>query len=123
MLVNLHDGGLITASVAVVRCAEDGHHISILAPIVALHDELMRSCDQGQAIIVVERLADVLTKSIASASWADTPTTSIVWITPEQITHGPFVRHFLNPVQTPNIIQGIDTRAQSSVQAKDLIVN
>ena len=123
MLVNLHDGGLITASVAVVRCAEDGHHISILAPIVALHDELMRSRDQCQAIIVVERLADVLTKSLASASWTDAPATSIVRITPQQITHWPLVRHFLNPVQTSNIIQCIDTRAQTSVQAKDLVVN
>lgn len=35
-VVELHDGRLIAAPVAVVGRAEDGHHISVMAPVVAL---------------------------------------------------------------------------------------
>ncbi len=123
MLINLHDCGLITTSVAVVGCTENGHHIPVLAPIVTLHDELMRSCHQCQTIVVIERLADVLTKGISRTSRTDTPSTPIIRITPQQVTHRPFMWHLLNPVQTPDIVQRIDTRTQSSVEAKDLVVN
>jgi len=56
MLVNLHDGCLVTTSVAVVGGTEDGHHVPILAPVVALHDQLMCSGHQRQAIVVIECL-------------------------------------------------------------------
>ena len=36
VLVHLHDGGLVAASVAVVGGAEDGHHIHDVGPVVAL---------------------------------------------------------------------------------------
>ena len=38
VLVNLHDGCLVTASIAVVGCAEYGDHVSVLTPVVAFHD-------------------------------------------------------------------------------------
>ena len=34
---------LLTTSVAVVRRAEDGDNILVMAPVIALHDQLMRS--------------------------------------------------------------------------------
>ena len=36
MFINLHDRSLIAASIAVVGCTEDRHHIPVLAPIVTL---------------------------------------------------------------------------------------
>ena len=36
VLINLHDRSLVSTTVAVVGCTEDGHHIPVLAPIVAL---------------------------------------------------------------------------------------
>ena len=50
---NLHQ---LTTSVAVVRGAEDGHNILIMAPVVAFHDQLMRSGHQSQPICVIELL-------------------------------------------------------------------
>lgn len=123
MLINLHDCGLVTASIAVIRRAENGHHIPILAPIVTLHDKLMRSCYQSQAVVVIESFTDILTKGVPSTSGTDTPSTPIIRITPEQITHRSLMGDFLNAVQTPDVVQGIDTRAQSSMEAKDLVVN
>lgn len=56
MLVDLHDGSLIPASVAVVWCRKDGDHVLIVAPIVALHDQLMRAGHKSQTIVVIELL-------------------------------------------------------------------
>lgn len=46
MLVDLHDGSLIAASVAVIGGAENRYHVPVLAPIVSLHDQLMCSGNQ-----------------------------------------------------------------------------
>ena len=83
----------------------------------------MRSCYQRQAIIVIERLRNVLSKRIPSSSWTYAPPTPIVRVAPQQIAHGPFMRNFLYPVQRPNVVQRIDARRQSAVQAEDLIID
>lgn len=44
-LVKLHDGSLVAATVAIVGRREDGDDRLLVAPVVALHDELMRSRD------------------------------------------------------------------------------
>jgi len=54
LLVELHDGCLIAAPIAIVWCAEDGDDVAIVAPIEPLHDELMGSADERQAVVVVE---------------------------------------------------------------------
>ena len=124
MFVNFHDRGLVTAAVAVVGRTEDGHHILILTPVVSLqlvytrtmrgprrprmpylHNQLMCTGDQRKAVVVVEVFRNVLTKSIAGASRRDSPARSVVWIGPEQITHGTFMRNFLDTIQGTNVVQ------------------
>ncbi len=70
----------LTTSVAVVGCAEDGDDILVMAPVVALHDQLMRSRHQSQTICMVELLRYVLAKCVACASWRYAPTTSVIRI-------------------------------------------
>lgn len=123
MLVNFHDRSLITTSVAVIGRTEDGDHIPILTPIVALHDQLMCSCDQGQAVVVVERLRDVLSKRIASTSWTYAPSAPIVWVTPQQVAHWALMRHLLNAVEASNVVKGVDAGRKTSVEAEDLVVD
>jgi len=82
MLVNLHNGCLVTTSVAIVWCTEYGYHISILAPIVSLHHQLMCTCYQCQTIIMIESFRDILSECISCSSWTYTPTTSIIRIRP-----------------------------------------
>lgn len=123
MLVNLHDRRLVTATVAVVRCTENGNNVSILTPVIALHDELMRSCNQCQAVIVVECFRDVLAERVTCTSWTDAPATSIIRVTPEEIAHGTFVRNFLDSVERADVVEGIDAGRETTVKAEDLIVD
>ena len=53
-VVQLHDGRLVAASVAVVGRGEDGDDVSVVAPVVALHDELVRTGQKLQTVDVVE---------------------------------------------------------------------
>lgn len=47
---------VLTTAVAIIWRAEDGDHILVVAPVVALHDQLVCPCNQGQLICVVELL-------------------------------------------------------------------
>ncbi len=49
-----------TASVAVIWRGEYGDHVLVVAPVVALHDQLVRPRHQVEPVGVVELLADVL---------------------------------------------------------------
>lgn len=55
VFVDLHNGCLVAAPVAVVWCAEDGDDIAVLTPVVPFHDQLVGSRHQCQAVVVVER--------------------------------------------------------------------
>jgi hypothetical protein len=123
MLINLHDRCLIAAAVAVVGRTEDGDNIPVLTPVVALHNQLMRSCHQGQAIVVIEGLGNVLTKGVACTSWTDTPSTTVIRVTPQQITHGTLMRHLLDSVERSDVVKGIDTGRKTAVKAEDLVVD
>ena len=59
-VVQLHDGGLVAAPVAIVGGREDGDDVPVVRPVVALHHELVSSANQGQTIRMVECLRYVL---------------------------------------------------------------
>jgi len=82
MLVNLHDGSLVTAAIAVVWRREDRYHVSILRPVVPVHDQLMSSRYQSQAIIMVECLRNVLAKRVPCTARRDTPAAPVIWVRP-----------------------------------------
>ena len=67
-LVDLHYGGLVTAAVAIVRCREDCDDITLVRPVVPVHDQLMRTRNSSQVVRVVELLGDVLAEGVASTS-------------------------------------------------------
>lgn len=110
MFVNLHDRGLVAAAVTVIGSREYRDDISVLTPVVALHDQLMGSGDQRQTVVVVESLADVLAESVTSTSGTDSPTASVIGITPKQIAHGSLVGHLLDSVERTDVVQRVDAR-------------
>ena len=59
-VVQLHDGGLVAAAVAVVGGGEDGDHVAVVGPVVALHHQLVGAGHQGQPVRVVESLGYIL---------------------------------------------------------------
>jgi len=123
VLIDLHDCCLVAATVAIVWSREDRYDVSVMAPIIALHDKLVRTRDEFQTICMVELLRNVLAKSVASSSRRDAPTTSVIWIRPEEVTHWSFMRHLLNAIQLSDIIQGVQRRRDATVHADDLILN
>lgn len=83
----------------------------------------MCSRNECQAIIVIERLRDVLPKGIPSSSRRYTPSTSIIGIRPKQITHGSLVWHLLYTVESSDVIKGIDAWGETPVEAEYLVVD
>ena len=59
-VVKLHDGSLVSTAVAVVGGGEDGDHVPVVTPVVALHHQLMGPAHQGQAVRMVECLGYIL---------------------------------------------------------------
>jgi hypothetical protein len=83
VLVNLHDSSLVTTSIAVIRCTEDSHDVSLLTPIVPLHDQLMGSADERKAVVMVEGFRDILPERVSGSARGDAPAASVVWVRPE----------------------------------------
>jgi len=119
-LVNLHYGGLVTASVAVVGCGENRDDVALVSPVVPVHDKLMRTCDSSQAVRVVELLRDVLSEGVTSASGRDTPTTTVIGVRPEQVTDGALVGSLLDAIELANLVKCINARGETTVQTEDL---
>lgn len=106
-----------------VSTGEDCNDIAVLRPVVAFHHQLMRSSHERQAVVMIESLRYILPERVARSSRRYSPATPIVRITPQKIAHWPFVRHFLDPVQRPDVVQGVDARGQATVKAEDLVID
>lgn len=104
ILVNLHDRRLVPTSVTIVWRAEDCDNVAFLRPVEPIHHQLVGAGNQGQTVVLVEGLGNVLAKGISSATRTDTPTTTIVGVRPEKVAHGAFVRHLLNTVDGPDVV-------------------
>ena len=72
---------------------------------------------------MIELFRDILAKGIASTSWRDTPTTSVIRVRPEEITDGTLVRSLLNAIELADLIKCIDRGGETTVEAENLILN
>ena len=68
-VVHLHNGRLVTTSVAIVGSGENRDYLAIVLPLVAFHDQLVSTRNKVQPVNVCELLGDILAKSVASAAW------------------------------------------------------
>ena len=83
----------------------------------------MSSRYERETIVVVECFRYVLAEGISCATRADTPSAAIVWVGPEQIAHRTFVGHFLYPVETADVVKGVDGWRETAVETEDLVVD
>lgn len=83
----------------------------------------MGSCNQGQAVVVVEGLADILTKSITSSTGRDSPSAAVIRVGPQKVTHGTFMRYLLNTVKSSDVIESVDAGRKTTVETEDLVVD
>ena len=107
-LVDFHNGSLVTASIAVVRGGEHGHHIPLMGPVVSVHHKLMSTRYQLQSVCVVELFRDVLSERVPSTSWGDSPSASIIGVRPQQVTNGTFMGNFLDSVELTNLVESVN---------------
>lgn len=103
-LIQLHDGGLIATSVAIVGRAEDSHYILVVAPVVAFHYKLMSTGNQGQPVYMVEMIRNILPECVASTAGRWSEANSVVRIGPQQVAHGTVVGHLSNAIELPYLI-------------------
>lgn len=66
-VINFHYRSLVTASVAIVWGREYSDNASIMLPLIAFHNQLVRPSNKVQAIDVSKLLGDVLTKSVSGS--------------------------------------------------------
>ncbi len=121
--VDLHDGSLVTTAVAIVGSREDSDHVPFMSPIVAIHHQLMSSGYQLKAISMVKLLGDVLAERVAGTSGRDTPATSVIRVGPKQVADRSLVRNLLNSVELSDLVERVDRRRETTVEAEDLAFN
>ena len=80
LFVHLHYTCLVSTAVAVVGRREDRHHLFLMTPIVARHDELMGSRHCFEAIFLYKLVRDVLAKCVASTTRGDAPACAIIGV-------------------------------------------
>ena len=122
-LVHLDDRREVPAAVAVVRCREHGHDTVVVHPVESLHDQLVRPCDELQTICVVELLRNVLPKRVPCTSRRDSPTTPVLWVTPQKVADRTFVRNFREAVKCVDVVDGVEARAKPGVWREDLALH
>jgi hypothetical protein len=83
----------------------------------------MRSRHEGQAVIVIKSLGDVLAKGVAGASRGDSPAAAVVRVGPEEVAHRSLVRDLLDAVDGADVIEGVDGGREAAVEAEDLVVD
>ena len=94
-----------------------------MRPIISFHYQLVSSGHQSEAVGVVECLRDVLSEGVSRPPGRDSPSTSVIRVRPQEVTHGSLVRNLLEPVQSSDVIQGVDTGGKTAMQAEYLAVN
>ena len=121
LFVDFHYSSLISTSIAVVWRWKDRHDLLLMAPIIASHDKLMGAGHCLKPILLYELVWYVLTEGVAGSSWRNSPASTVVGIWPQQVAHGPFVRHFYNTINISDHVQGVQAGAQATVKAENLI--
>ena len=111
VVAHLHDRRLVSAPIAVVGGAEDGHQPLVVVPEVPLHHELVRPRDHLQPVGVVELFGDVLPERVSGAARRHPPHPSVIRVAPHQVAHRPLVRHLLKAIDLAHILQRIDQGA------------
>jgi hypothetical protein len=86
-----------------------------MTPIVTIHNQLMGPRYQFEIISVIEILRYVLSKCESSTSWRDTPTMSIIWVGPKEITHWSLMWYLNLSINLSNLFECIQVWGKSSM--------
>jgi hypothetical protein len=121
LLVDKHDRSDISTAIAIIRCRPDSDEVRVLEPeFEAVHDQLMGTGDQAQAVDVVKLGSDLGAEQPSSASGGDRPRVDIIGVGPHQVAVGAFMGDFLSPLDEADLIEGLNVGRKTTVDAEDL---
>ena len=86
---------------------------------IALLDELMGTSNQFKAIDMAEVISHFRSKHPASASSIDGPILDIFGVRPHEITERSFMRNLDLSINSSDLINSFDFRAQTSMDTKN----
>lgn len=81
----------------------------------------MGSAYHFEPIGVIELFSHILTKGVSRPSGTDTPASSVIRVRPQQVAHRPFMGHFAETVQVPNVVQRVGGGGKSAMEAEILV--
>lgn len=83
----------------------------------------MRTCNQRQAVVVVEGFRNILAKRVAGTTRRDSPAASVIRVGPQQVAHGALVGNLLDAVQGADVVQCVNAGRETAVKAENLVVD
>ena len=109
LIVDVQDGGDVTATVAVVGGRPDCYEVRVLEPVLeAIHDELMSASHKFQVVDVVELGRHLGTEEPASTTGRDRPCVDVLGVGPHQVAEGTLMRHLHAAVNQADLVKGLD---------------
>lgn len=113
ILIQLHDGRLVSHSVVGVPCAEYCHDLLFMSPLEALIHDLMSSTNKIQSIRVIELTGLCRPKNVASTSLTTFPPIPRIFglcgVRPKQVTDAAFMWHLSKAVNLIEFINVLHT--------------
>lgn len=120
--VHHQNSSAVIKDVAVVRGRENGDQLAVGEELVAILDHLVGADNQVKLVLHEEALHYVGSKGEADTSIVGRPRSGgLIRIRPKQIAQQPIAGHIGGAIQPPDVIQVIQIRTQSAVDAKDAI--
>ena len=94
-----------------------------MAYLVAFINKLMSTCNECEAIDMIELGSDLISEEPARPTWRNRPGINVLRVTPDQITECTFVGDFLSTSDNANLINSADLRTQTTMDTENFAVN
>ena len=107
----------------VVGSAEDSNELSLCEELVSIFNDLMRTANEVEIVLLEEFFYNVCTEGERNASIVLAPTgDALLGIRPQQIAQKASIGHVRRPNDLANLLHIMQFGAQATVHAKDLFV-
>jgi len=121
LIVDVEDGGHVTASVAVIGRGPHCYEVLVSEPVLeSVHYQLMGSGNQRDVVDVVEFSRHFGAKQPSGTSWRHGPSLDILWIGPHEVTEWTLMRNLHSSIDESDLINGLDLWGETTMDTEDL---
>lgn len=111
IVIKLHDGSNVSATVTIVRGGPNGHEILLgEVELISLLHELVSAADQREVVNVVELIRDEVSEEPSRAAWRNGPCLTVIRIGPHEVAELALMRDLLPAIDRPDLVTGADFR-------------